>query len=570
MKSPKNQISSVLSIVREYQLSQKPEYLLEAISLFGANRQKIIRALENPVYQISGWINPEHKEQFFSFLKAQTGYAPNSIKGFKRMDLKSFLPKWRKAGSSFEIIRERTTNHELDEFETTFQSVLNNDFRVKGNIDRSDLLLLGELVSTQLLDCLVTVLEATCDAQVAKLLLISLPEIDIYRQLKLDLISGNLSSNKTYSGWKKLELSTPSWTNLEAKHQSFRQHFPENYNFGIIHFAESIRTIPAPLRKYAVVHDALVTHGGTITSDNKLIENDPVQSPFKGFVAGRWDHVVGTNANISEAYVKISPASANIHRAILLSGRADSNWFHWLFEYLPRLLQLEDTIPQNVPVLISEETVAAGKEALSIISGREILTTKRDDVVFVRDLFVPGPSLYHPDSTFVPWEKGTSLDFQAIDKIREQIHSHFGTSEPPTRKIYWRRDSTHRNIENQDDIIRTLVKEGFEVIQPEGLSLSEQFEVFNSAKIVISAMGAMTPNFLFMQEQARVISLTSDASRDYVLPGIIASRYISKYISVVGKQISSGNEQRKLDFFHNNFIIKRHDLLKAIREIEKS
>ena len=569
-KSPKNLITRLQLVVREYQLSQKTEYLSEALFLYASNRQQLIQALEIPTYQISGWVNPELKELFFDALNSQRGYIPKSIKFYKRDDLRSFLPKWRKSGFTFQIHLESSLSPELHEVESTFQSLLNNEFGVNGNLDQSDVLIFGESISDQLLDCLVTLLEATCDAQVASLLLSALPKIDINNQLKLDLISRASNSTNSYSGWKKLKLSIPSWTKLENEQRSFKQHFPEKFNHELIHFDEIIRAIPAPLRKYAVIQDALVAHGGTVVSKNKLIENDPVQSPYRGFVAGRWDHVVGTNANLSEAFVKMPNQSETINRAILLSGRADTNWFHWLFEYLPRLLQLEDKIPQNVPVLISEETVAAGIEALSIISDREIVTSKRQESIFVSELVVPGPSLYHPDSTLIPWDRGTSLDFDAIDKIRERIHSHFETGVAPTRKIYWRRDSTHRNIENQDEIINALVKEGFEVIQPEGLTLSEQFEIFNSAKIVISAMGAMTPNFLFMQKESKVISLTADASRDYVLPGIIASRYISKYISVVGNQISSGNEQCKLDYFHNNFIINLHDLRNAILETETS
>lgn len=562
-----NWVQQITSLINEYKLTDDGDFLLEAIDIFNKNRAEFIESLQLPIVVVNGWISKNFREVLFEQVFGKRHAQPYRVRYFPRPDLKSFLKGWRAAGFNLTIEGLQKSSKLLDQNIFASAGPIAFESQVVGHIDKVGFNFRGNILNDATetnIRCLVSVIEATIDSECAKLLLESGIILTEDLQIILELVSGTSTDSFQVGKWQKVQIHTPTWIPLQESPNFFTQARPANAMGNIIPFVKSVTEVPAPIRKYAWIADAVVTHGGTVISGSSLIQNDPVQAPYRGFIAGRWDHVAGSHSALQNAYVKMIEPSLNINKAILLSGRADMNWFHWVFEYLPRIFQLEGVIPEDIPLLVSKTTVPAGIELLSLITHRKIIFTERDKGVFVEDLLIPGPCLYHPDSTNIPWEKGTSLDFQAIDKLKDSISLHFGKKKPPTNKIYWRRDSTHRNIVNQDEIIEFLTERDFQIIQPEGLSLAEQYEIFNSAEIVISAMGAMTPNFLFMQETASVISLTADSSSDYILPGVIASRYISNYVTVVGEQKASGTEINKLDYFHNDFAIDLADLQRAL------
>ena len=59
---------------------------------------------------------------------------------------------------------------------------------------------------------------------------------------------------------------------------------------------------------------------------------------------------------------------------------------------------------------------------------------------------------------------------------------------------------SHCKIINNDDLIKFLKKEKFEIIKPENISLNEQIKKFNSAKTIIGAHGAGLTNIVFSKK----------------------------------------------------------------------
>ena len=66
-------------------------------------------------------------------------------------------------------------------------------------------------------------------------------------------------------------------------------------------------------------------------------------------------------------------------------------------------------------------------------------------------------------------------------------------------------------------------------------------------------MGAVTPNYLFMRRGAHILSLTSQASADYIFPGVIGYHATGSFRTLIGQYEKTGEEHSRLDFFHHPF-----------------
>ncbi len=76
------------------------------------------------------------------------------------------------------------------------------------------------------------------------------------------------------------------------------------------------------------------------------------------------------------------------------------------------------------------------------------------------------------------------------------------------RKIYISRTKAgHRQVENDDEIIRLLQQFDFQVVHLEDRPISEQAELMSQADVVVSPHGAGLGNIVFCQPGTRVIEL---------------------------------------------------------------
>jgi len=82
---------------------------------------------------------------------------------------------------------------------------------------------------------------------------------------------------------------------------------------------------------------------------------------------------------------------------------------------------------------------------------------------------------------------------------------------------------------NEERVVKLLSAQGFEIIEPDKLSIGEQVAVMQDAKIVVGAHGAALSNLLFAPENCTVIEIFSpDYFRTdcfYTLSGILNLDY---------------------------------------------
>jgi len=187
-------------------------------------------------------------------------------------------------------------------------------------------------------------------------------------------------------------------------------------------------------------------------------------------------------------------------RSLIIAGATEPNYYHWLFDCLPRLhlahcagINLDAIdhflLMKNPPEFVSETLSAMGIPKSKHISlhSKEVLQCER---LVATEMPTPFDS---PPEWIVEFLKGL-LSAPA--------------PRTATKFIYFsRNDARSRRLANEDELLRELIPLGFENVSAAGLSVSDQSTLFASAKLVVSVHGAGLANILFSPPETTVVEL---------------------------------------------------------------
>ena len=141
----------------------------------------------------------------------------------------------------------------------------------------------------------------------------------------------------------------------------------------VVKFVPGPVPIPRPGRTWLSVENATLQDGGTITSGANLIAYDPRTYPWLELMQMEARSVFGTKARKDGVLFRQYPkADEEIPEAILIAGNYDWNWYHWMIEYLPRVLDVPARIGPDVPVIVTDRLLPAGIEALREFTDRPV------------------------------------------------------------------------------------------------------------------------------------------------------------------------------------------------------
>ncbi|MFO1515051.1 MAG: glycosyltransferase family 61 protein [Verrucomicrobiota bacterium] len=186
----------------------------------------------------------------------------------------------------------------------------------------------------------------------------------------------------------------------------------------------------------------------------------------------------------------------------VLAAAAGTNYYHWLFDSLPRLhlLQLAGVEWNHLDFLLLNEPVQSfdvdSLALLGIPPQRAVRCSKRQITIADR-LFVP-PMPTPLQGQIAPW-------------MCEFLRKSFLTQIRPTgsggRLYLSRRNSPKRRMENEAEVESFFQQQGFTSLQLEKLSFREQVAAFAGASIVAGPHGAGFANLVFAPPATRVIEL---------------------------------------------------------------
>lgn len=292
-----------------------------------------------------------------------------------------------------------------------------------------------------------------------------------------------------------------------------------------------------------------------------------IQSPS---VYGIKHHVALIRANFEEC-------NRILEDGILLASDFSSNYYHVLYEIIPRLYLIlsERSIPKEVPLLIDDciRRVSQLEEAFNLIntSGRPIVWLEENVYYLVRNLFVVS-SVNRIPPQVLKWPlmkyEDFGFDVQSLVFFREfYLKESYQLLEKnnraPLKRIFLSRKGHITRSYNEDELFEVARQFGFVKLSPEDYSFLEQVRLFNQADIIVGATGAAFSNLLFCKKGSKAICFVSNAMKSPIFTSMaLVSECCLVYLT--GNFLGSNQTSYAI---HSDFIISPLKFQKLLLEM---
>ncbi|MES2838452.1 MAG: glycosyltransferase family 61 protein [Bacteroidota bacterium] len=215
----------------------------------------------------------------------------------------------------------------------------------------------------------------------------------------------------------------------------------------------------------------------------------------------------------------------------LITDGWSQGFFHWLFDALPKLIELEKEGKKNKIILHSSFWTSFYKESLLLLGYNE------SDFIFFSTQFVFCKKIKLP--TYI--EPTGNYDEKIIVELHDRFYKALNkSSSKPFRKIYISRNkSKRRRLYNEAELLPILNKYGFETVYTENLNFTEQVQLFLETEIVIGVHGAGLSNMLFMKPETKVMELRFENETNDNCYFSLASALKINYFYCLGKKIDT-------------------------------
>lgn len=296
---------------------------------------------------------------------------------------------------------------------------------------------------------------------------------------------GACGSNKYGASYReiypanKIRLGPPKTIEKEA-HRAFRNN----------PFLEQAPALVALIPGGRLWSDRWHRDGAVVTPDNKTLADI-------SFQAGR----KAKNNLIFSQYPMPPLHCVKGNVAALTSMASSSNYFHWMFDVLPKvdLLQKNNLFSKVDHFVISGEyDQRIQRETLSFLGIPKTKVIESETHPYIKaDTLIATTFLF--STVNIPEWKCVFL--------RKAFFGEKDVKKGPRRIYISRSDAKARRIINEKDVFTFLSNFGFEKHVLATKPVSEKVELFSSADIIIGAHGAALANIVFCGKGAKVIEL---------------------------------------------------------------
>jgi hypothetical protein len=179
---------------------------------------------------------------------------------------------------------------------------------------------------------------------------------------------------------------------------------------------------------------------------------------------------------------------------------SSTSWYHFLIEILPRFLNYKAVNYNEYVVVFRGEIPDSIRKILEIIGFNKIHTMFDGDQVNVEALITI------QDFRFI---KSDSLRDRKLDLVlvRDFLLTLSSNFYGPNLIYLIRSKALFRPMYQRKYFLNKLAKIGFEIVNPEELSLTEQINLFHNAKILVSESGAALTNILLLPKSCKVVEI---------------------------------------------------------------
>ena len=204
--------------------------------------------------------------------------------------------------------------------------------------------------------------------------------------------------------------------------------------------------------------------------------------------------------------------------SLLSGGAANNNYFHWIYDVLPRLALCEkiNFFDKIDYFLLPNLELNFQKETLNLlnISSKKLLNSKKYRHIYCDNLVV----------TDHPFVLNNNADIeihnipQWINKwLRKKFEFLLENRSDYPKKIYIDRSDTKkdkskyaREIINEEEVRLYLKNKDFNFIRLAELSFKEQINIFYNANLIVGLHGSGFANLTFCKPKTKIIEIRSD------------------------------------------------------------
>ena len=199
--------------------------------------------------------------------------------------------------------------------------------------------------------------------------------------------------------------------------------------------------------------------------------------------------------------------------SLLTGGGGNKNYFHWLFDVLPRLSILEDCEQFDKVdfFLVPSYKEKHQTQTLDILNipKDKILDSRYFKHIKANNIIATN----HPHTKREYDQDKWHLPIWIIEWLRKNFLKHINEKEYP-KKIYIKRNGLNeknimRSIVNEEEVITCLKKFEFEIIDLNDLNFLDQVNLFNKAKCIVGLHGAGFSNLVFSNKNIKILEFRS-------------------------------------------------------------
>lgn len=239
-------------------------------------------------------------------------------------------------------------------------------------------------------------------------------------------------------------------------------------------------------------HDLRVLGGDwvPVARDGQVVLEQMVHSPALFLPKSKHLRLNDGHVDVAEMPVR------QLHEDVIFLG-GSPNYYHWLIDILPRLLQVKPYIGKE-RFLVPENLLPFQRRTLELLGYGEDRLIYVGDHECVRAPRVLVSSLLSM-STFVHPE--------VVKMLRRWFLFKRHPDKPVRRVFISRADAQSRRLVNEDALLPILAKHGFERVVLGDMSFDDQVRLFAEVDVLLGVHGAGMTNMVFMPPSSRVVEI---------------------------------------------------------------
>ena len=291
-------------------------------------------------------------------------------------------------------------------------------------------------------------------------------------------------------------------------------------------------------------------HDQSVIVNNKLIEGPSFQLRVK-----KNDKLFARNNGNIKENIALKIGTPRILKklkgkvfSLLSGGAAKTNYYHWLFEILPKLEILSATEKiENIDYFLLPSTKMDHQlETFNLLNipRKKLLDSNSFKHITCEDLYVVDHPFRLTNNTAHDTQ---NIPFWIFEWLRKNFLK-FKSSKSFGDKIFIDRSksiSTYRDIKNKDEVYKIFKDNDFNFIRPENFGFRDQISIFFSAKKIAGLHGAAFANICFCSPKTQIIEFKTAGTG--MNSGNIALKNNLDYKGIICEAINKiGGQQGKL------------------------